>query len=166
MALDFHEVSVVPVSEQVAFITSGQQYTWPGVGGLTRINTELLWTHDRFSLSGGAFGGRYFTPFNPSPQFMGGFNAMASYDVTDWMTVRGWGQYTFYDHNERNNPHMLMNPFYNHTNVGGAFEFKVNDSGFRVGIGINYEYNPIRGKMERQFMFYPAGKIGTFRIGN
>lgn len=91
---------------------------------------------------------------------------MASYDVTDWMTVRGWGQYTFYDHNERNNPHMLMNPFYNHTNVGGAFEFKVNDSGFRVGIGINYEYNPIRGKMERQFMFYPAGKIGTFRIGN
>ena len=51
MALDFHEVSVVPISEQVAFITSGQQYTWPGVGGLTRINTELLWTHDRFSLS-------------------------------------------------------------------------------------------------------------------
>ena len=77
---------------------------------------------------------------------MGGFNAMASYDVTDWMTVRGWGQYTFYDHNERNNPHMLMNPFYNHTNVGGAFEFKVNDSGFRVGVGVNYEYNPIRGK--------------------
>ena len=28
MALDFHEVSVVPVSEQLAFITSGQQYTW------------------------------------------------------------------------------------------------------------------------------------------
>ena len=138
MALDFHEVSIIPVSEQV----------------------------DRFSLSGGAFGGRYFTPFNPSPQFMGGFNAMASYDVTDWMTVRGWGQYTFYDHNERNNPHMLMNPFYNHTNVGGAFEFKVNDSGFRVGVGVNYEYNPIRGKMERQFMFYPAGKIGMFRIGN
>ena len=27
MALDFHEVSVVPISEQVAFITSGQQYT-------------------------------------------------------------------------------------------------------------------------------------------
>lgn len=31
---------------------------------------------------------------------------------------------------------MLMNPFYNHTNVGGAFEFKVNDSGFRVGVGL------------------------------
>ncbi len=29
---------------------------------------------------------------------------MASYDVTDWMIVRGWGQYTFYDHNERNKP--------------------------------------------------------------
>lgn len=38
MALDFHEVSIIPVSEQVAFITSGQQYTWPGIGGLTRIN--------------------------------------------------------------------------------------------------------------------------------
>lgn len=71
MALDFHEVSVVPVSEHLAFITSGQQYTWPGVGGLTRINTELLWTHERFSLSGGAFGGRYFTSFNPSPEIYG-----------------------------------------------------------------------------------------------
>ena len=87
MALDFHEVSIIPVSEQVAFITSGQQYTWPGIGGLTRINTELLWTYDRFSLSGGAFGGRYFTPFNPSPQFMGGFNAMASYDSERMGTI-------------------------------------------------------------------------------
>ena len=43
---------------------------------------------------------------------------------------------------------------------------ELNDGGFRVGVGVNYEYNPIRGKMERQFMFYPAGKIGMFRIGN
>ena len=166
MALDFHEVLIVPASEQVTFITSGRQYTWPGAGGLTRINVELLWRHDRFSLSGGAFGGRYFTPFNPSPQFMGGFNAMASYDVADWLTVRWWGEYTFYDQKEKRNPHMLMNPFYNHTSVGGAFEFKVNDSGFKVGVGVNYEYNPIRGRMERQFLFYPAGKIGMFHIGN
>ena len=166
MALDFHEVLIVPASEQVTFITSGRQYTWPGAGGLTRINVDLLWRHDRFSLSGGAFGGRYFTPFNPSPQFMGGFNTMASYDVADWLTVRGWGEYTFYDQKEKRNPHMLMNPFYNHTSVGGAFEFKVNDSGFKVGIGVNYEYNPIRGRMERQFLFYPAGKIGMFHIGN
>lgn len=30
MALDFHEVSIIPVSEQVAFITSGQQYNTHG----------------------------------------------------------------------------------------------------------------------------------------
>ena len=61
---------------------------------------------------------------------------------------------------------MLMNPFYNHTNVGGAFEFKVNDSGFRVGVGVNYEYNPIRGKMERQFIRSSDLASGMFRIGN
>lgn len=140
MALDFHEVSIIPVSEQVAFITSGQQYTWPAsvvLPGSTRnYYGHTTGSPCREALSADAISPRSILP----PNSWAGFNAMASYDVTDWMTVRGWGQYTFYDHNERNNPHMLMNPFYNHTNVGGAFEFKVNDSGFRVGVGVNYEY--------------------------
>lgn len=165
MALDFHEVSLVPINRNLTFVVTGQQYTWPGVGGIIWINPELAWHDERWTLSGGAFAGRFFTPFNPSPQLMGGFNAMAAYDVTDWMTVRGWGQYAFYGDKEEKNPHMLMNPFYNHTNVGGAFEFKIND-GFRLGLGVNYEFNPVRGKMERQILFYPGGKIGSFRIGN
>lgn len=166
MALDFHEASIVPVNEKVSFITSGQQYTWPGIGGLTRIDTELQWNAGHLAFTGGTFAGRYFTPFNLSPQLMGGFHLMSAYELTDWMTVRGWGQYTFYDSKEQKNPHMLLNPFYNHTNVGGAFEFKVNEGGFKIGVGVNYEYNPVRGRMERQFLFYPAGKIGTFRISN
>lgn len=166
MALDFHEVSLVPIDEKLTFVTSGQQYTWPGVGGLTRINTGLTWNVDRWTFSGGAFAGRFFTPFNPSPQLTGGFNVMASYELTDWMTIRGWGQYAFYSNKEEKNPHMLLNPFYNHTSVGGAFEIKVNDSGFKVGVGVNYEVNPMNGKMNRQFLIYPAGKIGRISFGN
>lgn len=166
MAFDFHEVSLVPVTPNLTFVTSGRQYTWPGLGGITRLNTELMWQSGKWTLTGGAFGGRFFTPFNPSPQFMGGFNAMAAYDISDWLTVKGWGQYAFYSKYEERNPHMLMNPFYNHTSVGGAFEIKVNDSGFKVGVGVNYEYNPIRGKMEPQFMLFPGGKIGRISIGN
>ena len=166
MALDFHEVSLVPVTDRLTFVTSGRQYTWPGMGGLTRINTELVWNKDRLTLSAGAFGGRFFTPFNPSPQLMGGFNAMATYELTDWLDVKAWGQYAYYGKQEQKNPHMLMNPFYNHNCVGGAFEVKVNDSGFRVGVGVNYEINPMNGKMDRQWMIYPAGKIGSIRFGN
>ena len=36
---------------------------------------------------------------------------------------------------------------------------------FRIGVGIEYEYNPIERRMKPRFMFYPAGKIGNFQLG-
>ena len=95
---------------------------------------------------------------------MGGFNATASYEATDWLTLRGWGQYTFYEKRERSNPQMLLNPFYNHTSVGGAFEFKVKED-FGIGVGVNFEYNPWSRRMDPQFLVYPALKNKNIRIG-
>ena len=95
---------------------------------------------------------------------MGGVNATVSIEVVDWMTVKGWGQYAFYQKGERMNPHMLLNPYYNHTSVGGAFEFKVKDN-FSFGVGVNYEYNPWNKRMDPQFLFYPAFKGKNIRIG-
>lgn len=164
MSFDFAETSFTPLSDNLTFLVTGQQYTWPGMGGLTRINPELVWHKDRLTISGGAFGGRYFTPFNPSPLLMGGFNVMGHYEVNDLVAIRAWGQYAFYGGNEQNNPHMLMNPFYNHTSVGGALEFKVTED-FKIGAGVNFEFNPVRGKMEPQYMIYPAGKMGRFKFG-
>ena len=34
----------------------------------------------------------------------GGVNATVSIEVVDWMTVKGWGQYAFYQKGERTNP--------------------------------------------------------------
>lgn len=164
MALDFDETSITPIDDHLAVVVRGQQYTWPGVGGITRINPQLLWQNDRVSVIGGLFAGRYFTPFNPSPQLTGGFNLLTSYEVNDLITLKAWGQYAFYNENEQRNPHMLMNPFYNHTSVGGALEFKVTDD-FKVGVGMNYEYNPVRGKMEPQYLIYPTGKSGRIKLG-
>ena len=165
MALDFDESSLLELNPHMGLLTRGQQYTWPGMGGLNRISSTYLYQYDNWLIGGGAFAGTYFTPFNPSPKYMGGFHVTAAYEVNDLLTLRGWGSYTFYDKKERNNPHMLMNPFYNHTNVGGAFEFKVKDD-FKMGFGLNYEYNPVRGKMDRQILISPAGKIGNIRISN
>ena len=95
---------------------------------------------------------------------MGGVNATVSIEVVDWMTVKGWGQYAFYQKGERTNPHMLLNPYYNHTSGGGAFEFKVKDN-FSFGVGVNYEYNPWNKRMDPQFLFYPAFKGKNIRIG-
>ena len=164
MALDFQEASFTPISETTGLLTVGEQFTWPGVGGLTRVSSSLVWHQDRWTLTGGAFAGRYFTPFNYSPDFMGGVNATVSIEVVDWMTVKGWGQYAFYQKGERTNPHMLLNPYYNHTSVGGAFEFKVKDN-FSFGVGVNYEYNPWNKRMDPQFLFYPASKGKNIRIG-
>lgn len=164
MALDFEELAFTPINESTGVLTVGEQFTWPGVGGLTRVSSSLVWHQDRWTLTGGAFAGRYFTPFNYSPDFMGGFNASVSFEATDWLTLRSWGQYAFYQKDERKNPHMLLNPYYNHTSVGGAFEFKVTE-GFHFGVGINYEYNPWNRKMDRQFLFYPAFKGKNIKIG-
>lgn len=164
MALDFDETSVVRLGDRVVFLVNGRQYTWPGTGGLTRIQPELMWQNDRWMLSVGAFAGKFYTPFNPSPQLMGGVNAQVRYAITDWMAARAWGQYAAYGKKEERNPHMLMNPFYNHTSVGGAMEFRITDN-FGLGFGVNYEYNPFRRKMEPQYMIYPLFQSKGIKIG-
>ena len=108
-------------------------------------------------------GGRFFSPFNPSPGITAGANVQVEYQPTDWLKLKGWGQYAYYA-DEYNNPHMLSNPFLYHTQVGGSMEFKVTDN-FWMGAGINYEYNPVRRKMEPQFLVYPVFKSGRFKIG-
>ncbi len=164
MAFDFREDVITPISNNAAVITTGSQYSWPGLGGLTRISSSVIWQQDRWTLTGGAFAGRYFTPFNYSPDFMGGVNVSVGYEATDWLTLRGWGQYALYEKGERKNPHMLLNPYYNHTNVGGAFEINISD-GVGIGVGINYEYNPWKRGMDRQILFYPAIKNKNIKIG-
>lgn len=157
MALDFNETSVTPIGETISFIVNGRQETWPGAGGLTTISPYLQWHKDKLTIAGGAFAGRYFTPFNPSPGFMGGVNALVSFEATNWLTVKTWGQYTQYGKGEKYNPHMLMNPNYNHTGVGGAFEFKVKEN-VGIGVGVNYEYNHMKRRMEPQYLIYPIFK--------
>lgn len=164
MALDFNEVSIVPISDDFLFLVNGRQYTWPGAGGLTTVDGELIWQKERWTLSGGAFAGKYFTPFNPSPQLTGGFNASVRYDATDRLALKAWGSYAFYGKEEKYNPHLLMNPFYNHTQVGGAFEFKVNEN-FGIGMGVNFEYNPVRRKMTPQYLIAPLFHSKNIHIG-
>lgn len=151
--LDFNESVFAPVGDNFMFVVNGQQNTWPGAGGVTFLSSSAVWHKDRWMLAGGAFGGRFYTPFNASPGFMGGFNLNASYEVTDWMKIRGWGQYANYADNNKNS-FILLNPSFQQTSVGGAVEFKIKD-GFGVGAGLNYQYNPFRKKMEQQILVYP-----------
>ena len=121
---------------------------------LAQRQLESLWRRIR---------GSFFSPFNPSPGITAGANVQVEYQPTDWLKLKGWGQYAYYA-DEYNNPHMLSNPFLYHTQVGGSMEFKVTDN-FWMGAGINYEYNPVRRKMEPQFLVYPVFKSGRFKIG-
>jgi len=163
MAFDFSETYYTPLRDNLAFAINGTQYTWPGGGGLIRLSPGLIWNKDRWTISGGGFVTRYSTPFNLSPELTVGANVNVRYEATDWLALRTWGQYAYYDTKERYNPHMILNPFYNHTNIGGAAEIKVNEN-FGIGFGVNYEYNHWKRKLEPQYLFYPVFKSKGIQI--
>ena len=164
MAFDFRETSVVPLNQNLAFMIVGEQATWPGLGGLTTISPNMVWQNGKLMVMGGGFAGRFATPFNHSPGYVGGVNAMVRYDANDWLAFKAWGQYAYYG-DDKDNPHMMLNPFLNHTGVGGAVEVKFNEN-FGVGMGVNYEYNHLRRKIEPQYLFYPVIKTKNvqFRV--
>jgi hypothetical protein len=164
MAFDFSETSVVPLNDNLAFFTTGAQYSWPGMGGQTIVNPGMIWRQDRWTVTGGGFAGRFYTPLNPSPGYMGGANLQVRYDVNKRIAFRTWGQYAHYGNGENYNPFMLTDPFFNHTSVGSAVEFMLNES-FGIGGGVNYNYNPHKRRMERQYMLFPVFRNKTIKIG-
>ena len=155
MAFDFKEVEFVPLNENLTAITTGRQQIWPGLGGQTDINSALSWHSGPWQVAGGGFVGRYFTPFNQSPKLVSGANIHASFQATDWLKINTWGQYAGYDSNERRNPHMLMNPFFYHNSIGTSLEFKLNEK-FGMGAGVQYDFNPMIRKWERQVLVFPV----------
>lgn len=164
MALDFNETYLMKVNENVDFLANGSQYTWPGAGGMTIFTTVVSWHNDRLRITGGGFGGRFFTPLNPSPDVMAGLHLHVSYEATDWLKLHAWGDYVFYDQAQEKNAYLIMNPFFYHQQVGGALQFKVSDN-FSFGVGANFQYNPARRGMERQIMIFPGFGGRDFGFG-
>jgi hypothetical protein len=164
-ALDFREASIVPINEKLMLLTIGEKSTLPLLGGITDINSMLVWSHDRLTILGGASTGRFYTPFNASPEYTLGANLQLRYEMNDRLAVRTWGQYTHFSGKERFNPYVMSNPaFYNSTGAGGALEFMFNEN-FGVGGGVEYNFNYIKGKMEPRPVFYPIFKAGNVKIG-
>lgn len=154
MAFDFNESLLVSINEKFSFITNGQKYTWPGAGGLTTLDGHIIWKEGPWTLSGGVYGGHYYTPFNPSPALMGGVQASVHFQATDWLGLKAWGRYAEYGDKNKRNGHVMMNPFFYHTEAGSALEIKFNDN-FGIGMGLDFQYNPIKRKIEPKYMLYP-----------
>lgn len=154
-AFDFKETEVFPINENLFFLIAGQQQTWFGAGGMTSVNPSLTWHSGNWEIGGGGFAARYYTPFNLSPEFVAGGNLYTAFQATDWLKMNVWGQYAGYNSNERKNPHLLLNPYFYHNSIGSSLEFKLNDN-FGVGAGMQYEFNPMRNKWERQILLFPV----------
>jgi hypothetical protein len=164
MAYDFRETSIVPINEKMAFFVTGAQDTWLGMGGQTTISPGMIWHQDKWTIAGGGFAGRFYTPFNPSPGYVVGAQLQIGYDVNERVALRTWGKYAQYGNGENYNPQMLMSPFFNHTSVGGTVEYMLNEH-FGIGGGVNYEYNPYKRRMEPQYLLYPVFKTKNVQIG-
>lgn len=153
-AFDFKEIEILPLSESLYFSVAGQKQHWIGLGGITSLQPALTWKWNKLTITGGSLVSSYATPFNLSPEYMGGLRTHISYELNDRFGIDTWGQYAVYNENEKKNPHVLMNPFYDHTNVGGAIRMKVTEN-FGIGAGMQYEFNPVNRKWNRQILLYP-----------
>lgn len=163
-ALDFSETSVVPLAGNWALLTSGVQATWPALGGMTGVSPSLVWSQGRWTLAGGGFAGRFYTPFHLSPGFMGGANAQLRYQASERLAFRAWAEYAAFSGKEEvQTPFLLMNPEMHRTGAGGAVEFMFTKS-LGMGAGVNYDYNPMRKRLEPRYIFYPVVKAGDFHI--
>ncbi|WP_139785135.1 hypothetical protein [Parabacteroides sp. Marseille-P3160] len=156
-AFDFREIELVPINESLTFSVLGLKDSWIGTGGVTSLSPALTWRYNNLALTGGAFVTNYYSPFNISPEYMGGFYTHAGYELSNRFGVDMWGQYAIYDGSEEKNPHLLMSPFYDHTRAGGGIRMKITEK-FSVGAGMQYEYNPVNRKWNRQFLVYPIFK--------
>lgn len=154
MAFDFSETTVTPLNENVAVRIHGQKVTWPSLGGMTTINPMLVWNSNNWTISGGVFGGHFYSPMQLSPNTLVGANARVSFQATDWLKVNAWGQYTDMGESQQQNPFVTNIPLYNHTNIGGSMEFKLNDQ-LGVGLGVQQEFNVMKRKWETYPIFYP-----------
>lgn len=154
LALDFCEMYIKQLNDRFNLIATGIQYTWPGSGGITFMNSAASWHNDRWSLYVGGFGGRSYTVFNPNPDVAIGVNIQIDYQANDWLTLKTWGQYAHYDE-AKGNLHFMANPYFSHSVVGGAFNVKVSDN-FSFGVGINYDYNTSKNRRNHPYIFYPT----------
>lgn len=162
-ALDFSESSVVSLGDNWALLTTGTQSTWPALGGMTSISPNLVWSQGPWTLMGGGFAGTFYTPVNLSPGLMGGAQMELRYDASRRLAFRAWGQYAAYSGKQAQTPFLLMNPYMNKTATGGAVEFMFTKS-LGVGTGINYEYNPMKRRLEPRYIFYPIIKSKDIQI--
>ena len=160
MGLDFDELYVYPLADQVDFLARGAQYSWPGIAGTTTFSTLISWHNDRLRITGGAFGGRYFTPFTSDASLMVGAHLHISYQATDWMKLHAWGDYFYHDPAQNRNGYLIMNPNLNLNQVGGGVEFKVSDN-FSFGVGANFQYHPGLRGMRPGVIFAPIFDMGN-----
>jgi hypothetical protein len=163
-ALDFNETNAVMIYDNLAAIIQGRKTTWPLLSGQTDISSSIVWRNNRLTVAGGVFAGNYYTPLNLSPALMGGISLDARYEMSDKFALRGWGQYAVHGANGANNPWIYNNAWMNHTGAGGAIEYMVNDN-FGIGGGVEYRFNPMKGKLEPHPVVYPVFKHGSFSIG-
>ncbi|MCD7936458.1 MAG: hypothetical protein LUG98_06325 [Tannerellaceae bacterium] len=153
-ALDYFEAYGYGLNEHLAFVASGFQETWPGGGAYNTVSANLAWNNERWTVHGGTFAGRYATPYQIHPGFMGGVNMGVDFQATDWLKIKTWGQYTLYDKEGKDNMFLHLNPGYRNMAIGGAMEFKVTDN-FGIGVMVEQNYNPMRRKWETNRMIYP-----------
>jgi|GEM_PF-3683190 len=153
-AFDFNETRAIRLSDHIVLSSTGSKETWPALGGMTMMNGNVTWSNEKFSFGAGIYGGNYFTPTNLSPALTTGLNLNAAYHVTDWLDVRAWGNYSLYQKGEARNPNLLGNPNFPQRDFGGAFDIWVTE---HVGarLGVDYEFNPFRNKMERRMIIAP-----------
>lgn len=132
--------------------TRSEHTTFPALGSLSLINVNYNYQFsDRLSGSAGTYGTRYYYNMNPNYDF--GVNAALSLELTDRISVVGFGQYSARGNiNKVGGDNAWLFP---QTHYGGAAIFKISDT-FGIESGVMRELNTMTGKWRTIPIFAPV----------
>ena len=128
---------------RIQFSPFNQGMVQPGLGYYNNIGISSLWMPlDNLFIEGGTFISLQKTPY--SGELLYGVRGVLSYNLTDILQLRLWGQYISPSNND---PLKEISGLYPKTNIGGALITEPAKN-VKVGAGVEYQHNQRNQKWE------------------
>jgi hypothetical protein len=132
--------------------TSSLQSQYMGIGTMNLVRGGYNYLLGDFGV---ATGGLYATKYTLYGKTFNdaGFNANLRFDLTDWLKVNAFGEYSLGGSQNYLNP--MISPFYPQTSFGGSLEFKVTDN-WGVMVGNEREFDIVTRKWVNRPFIMPV----------
>lgn len=147
--MDYDNIRVRRLTDRSAYMIQGTSNNYIGMGLRNSMGASYIYQPaNRWNIAVGAEAVKYSNLRGNYNDFV--FKASTSYDVTDWLKVDVFGQYSVNALRNQNSS-MMYSPFAPQSNYGGGLTLKLTDD-FGVRVGAVREFDV----MKRKWVTYPT----------